>query len=42
MITRKELESMGVMMTDEQWKEFCGQMAEVEEQIWNEEHPLDD
>lgn len=41
MISRKELESMGVVMTDEQWRNFTNQMAEIEEKMWDEDHPLD-
>lgn len=42
MIDRKELESLGVVMTDEQWQNFCHQAAEIEEKMWEEDHPLDD
>lgn len=42
MISRKELESLGVVITDEQWETFCKQAAEIEEKIWDEDHPLDD
>jgi hypothetical protein len=42
MISRKELESLGVVMTDEQWAAFCQQAAEIEDKMWDEDHPLDD
>ena len=42
MLSRRELESFGVVMTDEQWKAFCKQMSEIEEKMWEEDHPLDD
>lgn len=42
MLTRKELESYGIKMTDEQWNDFCKQMSKIEEQMWEEDHPLDD
>ena len=42
MLTRKELESMGIKMTDEQWKDFCKLQDDLQEKEWNEAHPLDD
>lgn len=42
MLTRKELKSLGVDMTDEQWNDFCLQMADIEEKWWEDDHPLDD
>ena len=33
MITRKDLEMMGIVMTDEQWKEHQKQLAEIEERM---------
>jgi hypothetical protein len=42
MLSRKELASLGIIMTDEQWKALCKQMSEIEEQMWEEDHPLDD
>ena len=29
-------------MTDEQWKEFNNDMANVQDKIWDEEHPMDE
>lgn len=42
MISRKELETLGVVMTDEQWQNFCKQASDIEVQMWEEDHPLDD
>ena len=42
MISRKELEFLGVVMTDEQWESFSRQAAEIEDKMWDEDHPLDD
>lgn len=42
MLSRRELESLGIVMTDEQWKAFTKQMSEIEEKMWEEDHPLDD
>ena len=42
MLTRKELESMGIKMTDEQWADFQNQLSDIQDKIWEEEHPLDD
>lgn len=42
MLTRKELESYGIKMTDEQWNDLCKQLSKIEEQMWEEDHPLDD
>lgn len=41
MITRKELESLGIVMTDDQWKEFCTQLSKIEDDMWEQDHPLD-
>lgn len=42
MLSRKELESLGVTMNDDQWNDFCKQMSDVEDKMWAEDHPLDD
>ena len=42
MITRRELESMGIVMTDKQWKEFKNDMVKVQDKIWDEDHPMDE
>lgn len=43
MMSRKELENLlGTKLTDEQWEENKRIFAEVQEKIWEEEHPLDE
>lgn len=42
MTTRKELESLGVVMTDDQWKEFQKQGAELENKMCDDRHPVDE
>ena len=42
MLTRKELESLGVFMTDEQWKAFDRQQSDIQDRMWENDHPLDD
>ena len=39
MISRKELESMGIVMTDAEWRELSSMIAD---RMWEEDHPLDD
>ena len=42
MLDRKELESLGVIMTDEQWEAHQRQMSDLMDKIWDEDHPLDE
>lgn len=42
MISRKELKSLGIEMNDEQWEKFCRQMSDLQDKMWEEDHPLDD
>lgn len=43
MLTRREVEELsGTKWTDDQWKEFQRQFAEVEERMWEEDHPQDE
>ena len=42
MITRSDLEMIGIVMTDEQWKEFNNDFAKVQDKMWDEEHPMDE
>jgi hypothetical protein len=42
MLTRKELEDMGIVMTDEQWKLNQELLARIEDEMWDEDHPLDE
>ena len=39
MISRKELESMGIVMTDAEWEKLS---EAIMERMWEEDHPLDD
>jgi hypothetical protein len=42
MLTRKDLEDMGIVMTDEQWEENQRILARIEDEMWEEDHPLDE
>lgn len=42
MLSRKELESLGIVMTNEEWKNLVNQVADIEEKMWEQDHPLDD
>jgi hypothetical protein len=42
MLTRKDLEDMGIVMTDEQWKLNQELLARIEDEMWDEDHPLDE
>jgi hypothetical protein len=42
MLTRKDLEDMGIVMTDEQWKLNQELLARIEDEMWEEDHPLDE
>lgn len=42
MLDRKELESFGIVMTDEEWKANQKQMSELQERMWAEDHPLEE
>lgn len=42
MMTRKELENMGIVMTDEEWKQYRQQMSDIEDFMQEEDHPVDD
>jgi hypothetical protein len=42
MLTRKDLELMGIVMTDEQWEENQRILARIEDEMWEEDHPLDE
>lgn len=42
MITRKELEELIGKLTDEQWAENLKIMSKIEDEMWEEDHPLDD
>ena len=43
MLTRRELEDiLGCKMTDEQWAENVKIMSKIEDEMWEEDHPLDE
>lgn len=42
MLTRKDLEDMGIVMTDEQWKLNQELLARIGDEMWDEDHPLDE
>lgn len=42
MLTRKDLEDMGIVMSDEQWEENQRILARIEDEMWDEDHPLDE
>lgn len=43
MMSRRELENLlGTKLTDEQWKENQKIFSEIEEKMWEEDHPLDE
>ena len=43
MISRKELEELlGKPLTDEQWESNVKIMSKIEDEMWEEDHPLDE
>ena len=42
MISRRELESMGIVMTDSEWAAFQNQMSDIQDRMWDEDHPMDE
>lgn len=43
MMSRREIESLlGEKISDEAWEYNKKVLAECEEQMWNEDHPMDD
>lgn len=42
MVSRKELEDLIGKITDEQWEENLKILSEIEDKMWDEDHPLDD
>ena len=43
MISRREIEELlGTKLTDEQWAENCRIMSNIQDKMWEEDHPLDD
>ena len=42
MISRKELEDLIGKITDEQWAENLKILSKFDDEMWEEDHPLDD
>lgn len=42
MITKREFFEFNPNATEADWKAFCRQLAEIQERMWEEDHPLDD
>lgn len=41
MISKREYFEFCPEATEEQWNAFCKQMANIEDKMWDEDHPLD-
>ena len=42
MLTRRDLADLGITMNDEEWAKFLGQLDQIADQIWEEDHPQDE
>lgn len=43
MISRSELEMLlGIKFTDEQWEKNMKVLSEIEDKMWEEDHPMDE
>jgi hypothetical protein len=42
MISKSEYFEFCPTATEEQWKAFCKQAASIEQQMWEEDHPMDE
>lgn len=42
MISKREFFEICPEATEEDYKAFCNQMANIEEKMWEEDHPLDE
>lgn len=42
MITKREFFEICPTATEEDWNNFRNQLSEIEENMWDEDHPLDD
>ena len=43
MLDRKELEMLlGTKLTDEEWAKACKSMSEIQDKMWDEDHPMDE
>lgn len=41
MLTRKEYELYFGKITDEQWNKILKQISDIQDKMWEEDHPLD-
>lgn len=42
MLSRKEYESFFGKISDEAWANIAKQLSEIQDKMWDEDHPLDD
>ena len=42
MISKREYFEFCPSATEDDYKAFCKQMSEIEDKMWEEDHPLDD
>ena len=42
MISKREFFEICPNATEEDYKKFLGQLSDIEEKMWEEDHPLDD
>lgn len=42
MLSKREFFEICPEATEEDWKAFNKQMADIEERIWEEDHPMDE
>ena len=42
MLSKREYFEICPMATEEDWKEFNKQMADIQDKMWNEDHPMDE
>lgn len=43
MLDRKELEMLlGTKLTDEEWDKACRSISDVQDKMWDEDHPMDE
>ena len=42
MLSKKEYFEFCPTATEEDWNNFCNQMSDIQDRMWNEDHPLDD
>ena len=42
MLSRREYESFFGKISDEEWVKLSRQISDIQDEIWAEDHPLDD